>query len=132
VDPPCGSQRSLTVQQAVPSLSVHLTLVDEKDRVDVISWVITASGLEAITAAHLRDAQGDRLLYDFTAQSPPVDGVTVAGNRDYTNEGGIDALFTLVRTGATYVEVHTGSAAPAIRVDLTSIQFKDWSDYYCS
>jgi hypothetical protein len=38
-----------------------------------------------------------------------------------------------VRTGATYLDVHSGSGVePVIRVDITDVQFQDWSDYYCS
>jgi hypothetical protein len=77
---------------------------------------------------------GERMLFDLSSDDlDPAPGFTTAGGGDYSYDSGIDDLFTLVRTGATYLDVHSGSGVePVIRVDITDVQFQDWSDYYCS
>ena len=138
LDPPCGSQRSISVQDTLPEIAFNLGLVDERERTDGIFWDILAFHLDHIMAAHLHDAipgHGDRILYDLssTDQFLGDSGLRITGGGIYSLDSGIDALFTLVRTGATYLDVHTGSGSePAIRVDLTDVQFEDWNEYYCS
>jgi hypothetical protein len=134
-DGACGRQRSLTVDENVPNLIVHLQIVDEADRADVLSWAITLQGLNVITAAHLHDGTpggSGRMLYDFTSTNPDP-GSTVAGSAEYSHDTGVDNIFELVRSGRTYVDVHTSSnPTPTAQADLTDVEFEDWSEYYCS
>lgn len=134
---PCGRQRSLAVDDTLPALTLHLSLVDEEDRPDGLSWEITIPGTNAVTAVHLHDAtpgNGDRMLYDLTTEDMnPEPGFTAAGGGYYSFTTSIESLFGLVRSGKTYVDVHPGSPAEgALRADLTDVQFEDWSGYYCS
>jgi hypothetical protein len=60
-------------------------------------------------------------------------GFTVAGGGIYSLDTSIESLFDLVRSGRTYVDVHTTSAPEeAVRADITEVEFEDWSGYYCS
>ena len=132
----CGRMRSVTVHEAGPGLTVDLSLSDDEKQPDGISWEVVPRGIQGVTAVHLHDGlpgHGNRLLYDLTSEDTYLDdGFSVAGSQDYSYNGEIDNLFTLVRTGSTYIDVHTGSAEPALRIDLTDVQFQNWSDYYCS
>jgi hypothetical protein len=133
----CGRQRSVTVRDTLPDVALYLSLVEEAERADFISWEITPFRLNDITAVHLHDAipgHGGRMLFDLTAEDTyPDDGITVAGGGPYSYDASIENLFNLVRSGSTYIDVHTGSEPEgAIRVDLAQVEFEDWSEYYCS
>ena len=135
---PCGHQRSLTVQDTLPALTINLSIVDEEDRPDGFSWEITVSDRGAgVTAVHLHDGtpgNGGRMLYDLTTTDLDLSpGFTVAGGGVYSYTTSIQSLFELVRSGNTYIDVHTrADPEGALRADLKDVQFEDWSGYYCS
>jgi hypothetical protein len=141
---PCGRQRLVEAEGPLagpgaepPAQSTaSITVVDEEDRVDVISWHIQVSGTAGgVTAVHLHDrtpGHANRMIFDF----PDLDGAPgfpLQGATDYSYSTSAGDLFELVRAGQVYLDIHTRSPAEEeARADLTVVQFEDWSGYYCS
>jgi CHRD domain-containing protein len=147
---PCGRQRSVTARGAVvgtyvslgDSATASLVVIDEDARrlalFDGISWEIKAPGLrDSITAIHLHDlvpGHDGRMLYNIPVTNlVPGSDFESAGTLDYSYTTSIDNLFQTVRSGQTYLDVHTvAHPEGAIRADLTQVQLEDWSGYFCS
>jgi hypothetical protein len=138
---PCGRQRSVTAQGpmsgAQPADSnASVTIIDEEERFDGLSWDIPVS-LEgdSVTAVHLHDrtpGHADRVVYIFPDFAPGP-GFAMGATTDYSYSTSIETLFELVRAGQTYLDIHTASHPEGTaRADLTSVQFEDWTGYYCS
>jgi hypothetical protein len=141
-EPSCGRSRSVAGFDTLPDVAYQLTLTDQDpykgahawDRVDYIDWSVTLHR-SAVTAVHLHSRDDDRLLWDLTtpddAYSP---GYTAARSTEYSFQMDIAYLFSLVREGRTYIDVHThGASEPVLRVDVTHLNFRDWeTEHVCS
>jgi CHRD domain-containing protein len=140
---PCGRQRSVTasgpIAGAQPADSnASVTLIEEDSRLgtDGLSWNIPVS-LEgdSVTAVHLHDltpGHGERVVY-ILPDFDPGPGFALGATTDYSHTTSIETLFQLVRSGQTYLDIHTASHPEGTaRADLTAVQFEDWSGYYCS
>jgi CHRD domain-containing protein len=124
------------------SATASLSVIDEDARrlalFDAISWEIKAPGVgDSVTAIHLHDltpGNGGRMLYNIPVMNlSPGPDFQSAGTVDYSYTTSIDNLFQMVRSGQTYLDVHTVEHPEgAIRADLTQTQFEDWSGYFCS
>lgn len=143
---PCGRQRTVTARDSLaatavgPSVSrgASFTAVDEESRWDVISWEIRVAGLgDSVTAVHLHDqtpGSAGRILYEIPeSDAEPGPDFGTVGALDYSYTTSIESLFQLLRSGQTYIDIHTASQPDGeLRADLTEVRFEDWSGYFCS
>jgi hypothetical protein len=141
-EPSCGRSRSVSAFDTLPDIAFDLTLLDQDmdegtyvwDRVDFIDWSVTVPR-RAVTAVHLHLRADGRLLWDLTTPDDEYSpGYTAAKSSEYSHDIDIGNLFRLVRDGLTYIDVHTnGAAEPALRTDLTHLDFTDWETHHaCS
>lgn len=139
---PCGRVRSVEGRGPVTGIAADsnatVSLGDQDSRInfDALSWDIPVSIQgDSVTAVHLHDrtpGNANRIVYIL----PDTDlgpGFPFSGSTYYSFTTPITTLFELVRSGQTYLDIHTASHPEGIgRADLTTVHFEDWSGYYCS
>lgn len=141
----CGRTRTVSAHgtnpQARPTNNlVTVILAEGEDRrsddpSDGISWNVPVSLRgDPILAVHLHDRNAehdDGILYAFPMEGPEA-GFIPASSAVYDYPTPMPILFAVTRAGQAYIDIHTvGQPEGTARADLTSVDFQDWSGYYC-
>lgn len=135
-DDPAGPQEerftaTLSGENEVPPVTTEATgTATFTIRGDSLFYELTVSNITGVTASHIHGPAdpgvnaGVLLLLYSSSQGPTgaINGTLAAGKATASDVNGIsiDSLFTLLRNGKAYVNVHTAAHAPGeIRGQIT-------------